>query len=255
MLRNKASEGEEQHGVCDGGGCRVRFTVSYQLTDEYLPLDYRRGFAALLKEALKRANSELFLRYYGKLHVLKPFTFSIYFPELIGQEGDGFNVGHKAVLNFSTISYELGTYIYNGLLTQRTFPLFDNTLKLVHIHLRPSNIPIKREKAVFRTLAPVLVSNKGSSDWYLLPEQEGFDEGLSFAVSEIARTFLGQENMPIEFKPIRIRRKVVRHYNMDRQGFVGVFELHGHPNVLNLIYHIGIGVRRSQGFGMLEVVQ
>lgn len=232
----------------------MRFGISYALVDKYLPIDYRRGFAALLKESLKRANSELFTRYYGVLHVLKPFTFSVYFPQLVGQEDERFNVGNRAILNFSTSSYELGTYLYNGILTNRTFPLFDNTLELVYIDLRRP-ITIKQEAIAFKTLAPVLVNNKGNPDWYLLPGDEGFEDGLRFAISETARTFLGDGNVSVEFKPIRIQRKVVRHYNMDMQGFVGSFELRGNPEVLNLIYQVGLGVRRSQGFGMLEPVR
>jgi CRISPR-associated endoribonuclease Cas6 len=232
----------------------MRFTVLYALTDRYLPMDYRRGFASLLKEALKKANDKLFERYYGTLHVLKPFTFSVYFPELIGQEGEQFNVGNKVILNFSTSSYELGTYVYNGLLSHRTFPLFDNALTLIHVELKRP-ITLSQKAATFRTLAPVLVNNKGNADWYLLPGEEGFQKGLEFAVSEIARTFLGDGNVSIELRPVRLQRKVVRHYNMDMQGFVGVFELRSQPEVLNLIYKIGLGMRRSQGFGMLEMVR
>jgi CRISPR-associated endoribonuclease Cas6 len=99
-----------------------------------------------------------------------------------------------------------------------------------------------------------LVNNKGNPDWYLLPGESGFDEGLRFAISEVAQAFLGDGGAGIEFHPIRIQRKVVRHYNMDMQGFTGIFELRGRPEVLNLIYQVGLGVRRSQGFGMLEVV-
>jgi CRISPR-associated endoribonuclease Cas6 len=42
---------------------------------------------------------------------------------------------------------------------------------------------------------------------------------------------------------------------MNMQGFTGIFELQGDPQVLNLIYQVGLGVRRSRGFGMLEVAQ
>lgn len=232
----------------------MRFTVSYALADRYLPLDYRRGFASLLKESLKRANSSLFARYYEKLHVLKPFTFSIYFPKLVGEEHDRLDVGNRAILNFSTLSYELGVSIYNGLLDHQTFPLFENELRLAHITLRQP-VALIQEAVVFKTMAPVLVNNKGNADWYLLPSDDGFDEGLHFAVNELTRTFLGNADVHIEFRPIRIQRKVVRHYNMNMQGFVGTFELRGRPDVLNLIYQVGLGVRRSQGFGMLELVR
>ncbi len=232
----------------------MRLTVSYSLDNKYLPIDYRRGFASLLKESLKKASNELFTRYYSKSHVLKPFTFSIYFPELIGEEEGRFKVGTRAVLNFSTISYELGAYIYNGLLDHRSFRLFENSAQLMHITLRPS-VVIRQESAIFKTMAPILVNSKGSAEWYLLPGDEGFAQSLNFSVRELARTFLGKAEVHIEFRPIRIQRKVVRHYNMNMQGFVGVFELRGHQDVLNLVYQIGLGVRRSQGFGMLELVR
>lgn len=232
----------------------MRLTVSYSLANKYLPLDYRRGFASLLKESLKKANNDLFTRYYAKSHVLKPFTFSVYFPELRGEEEGRFNIGTRVVLNFSTMSYELGACVYNGLLAHRSFPLFENTVQLIYINLRPSTV-IRQESAIFKTMAPVLVNTKGNADWYLLPGDDGFDEGLNFAVNELARAFLGNADARIEFRPIRIQRKVVRHYNMDMQGFSGIFELRGSPGVLNLIYRVGLGVRRSQGFGMLELVK
>ncbi|MCS7274318.1 MAG: CRISPR-associated endoribonuclease Cas6 [Candidatus Bipolaricaulota bacterium] len=232
----------------------MRVTASYSLNDQYLPLDYRSGFAALLKESLKDVNEYLFMRYYAKPHVLKPFTFSVYFPELAGGEGDRLNVGTKAVLHFSTSSHELGASIYNGLRQRDSFPLFENRLQLSHIHLQPL-IAIRQESAIFKSMAPILVNNKGNADWYLLPGDDGFEEGLSFAVNEIIRSFLGGVDARVKFNPIRIHRKVVRHYNMNMQGFTGIFELRGRSDVLNLIYQVGLGVRRSQGFGMLELVK
>lgn len=219
-----------------------------------LPMDYRRGFASLVKKALQNSNPQFYEKYYSTLHVLKPFTFSVYFPKLSGQQEEYFKVGHRAVLNFSTSSYELGTYLYNGLLTLRKFPLFSNALMLSDIALR-RNTPVTKDVVVFKTLSPFLINSKGSPNWYLLPSQDGFDEGLQFAVREIARTFLNTNAAHIDFKPISIKRKVVKHYNMDMQGGVGIFELRGQSDVLNLIYQIGLGVRRSQGFGMLEIVR
>lgn len=232
----------------------MRLEASYKLSNRLLPVEYRRGFASLIKEAIRRANPAVFQKYYYSLHVLKPFTFSVYFPSLRGREGDSFDVGERAIVHFSTSEQELGVSVYNGLLTLRTYPLFDHTLTLEHITLERRTI-IRERSATFKTMAPVLVNNKGDANWYLLPGDDGFDEGLEFAVREAARAFLGNADVSIEFNPIRIRRKVVRHYNMDMQGFVGVFELHSSPAVLNLIYDIGLGVRRSQGFGMLELVK
>ena len=232
----------------------MRLEISCTLSRNTLPLEYRRGFASLIKEAIRRTSPRVFDRYYYGLHVLKPFTFSVYFPGLKGRDGDSFVIGEKAIVHFSTSSKELGVSVYNGLLALQTHPLFNNTLLVERINLE-RRVFIQEESAIFKTMAPVRVNNKGNADWYLLPREEGFDEGLKFAVKEAARVFLGKADVSIEFNPIQFRRKVVRHYNMAMQGFVGVFELRGSPAVLNLIYDIGLGVRRSQGFGMLELVR
>jgi len=67
-------------------GMPVRLKVSYSLDKGILPLDYRRGFASLLKEAIKRSDAHRYRRYYFRHHVLKPFTFSVFFPGLKGVE-------------------------------------------------------------------------------------------------------------------------------------------------------------------------
>lgn len=232
----------------------MRLEISYKLTGARLACEYRRGFASLLKEAIKQASPACFARYYSRLHTLKPFTFSVFFPGLAGREGDHFEVGSKAILNFSTSCRELCACVYNGLLRLHQFPIFENKAQLEHLFLKPK-IAIAQDTAVFKTMAPALVNTKGEPNWYLLPGDKGFDEGLAFSVQEICRTFLDIQDASIEFRPIAVRRKVVRHYNMDMQGFVGTFELCGKPAVLQLIYDVGLGVRRSQGFGMLELVR
>ncbi|MGC8596267.1 MAG: CRISPR-associated endoribonuclease Cas6, partial [Candidatus Kryptoniota bacterium] len=200
-------------------------------------------------------------------HKLKPFTFSIYFPQLKGNEQERFNVGNRVILNLSTSSLELATHLYNGLYNVRTFALFEkklgfeNTLALKKIQLRRSE-PIRSSEAIFKTVSPVLVNIKGKSDWYLQPGEDGFMEGLNFAVSEMAREFLGwQGDVRLEFEilqhdgKVSVRRKVVSHYEQSMSAFVGAFKLKSDPAILQLIYDVGLGVRRSQGFGMLEVVR
>ncbi|MDR7614902.1 MAG: CRISPR-associated endoribonuclease Cas6 [Armatimonadota bacterium] len=232
----------------------MRLQVVYSLDNPKLPVEYRRGFASLLKEAIKQANPTCFERYYLRLHTLKPFTFSLFFPELTGNERENFHVGSKAILSFSTFSPEVMASVYNGVLQIREYPIFENKIRLYNVFLRPQ-ITIVKDRVQFKTQAPVLVNTKGNPNWYLLPGEEGFEEGLNFSVRELCRVFLGMSDARVEFHPIAIRRKVVRHYNMHMQGFVGIFELRGQPEVLNLIYQVGLGVRRSQGFGMLELVQ
>ncbi len=232
----------------------MRLSIEYQMSNPLLPKDYRSGYTSLIKAALEQSNQELWERYYSQ-RTLKPFTFCIYFPQIKGSENGHFNVGNQCRLTFSTSSLELGTYLYNGFRKITTHPLFQSELKLKRIWMQPVQ-EIRTSEVVFKTASPVLVNNLGKADWYLLPGQEGFIDGLNFAVGEICKAFLNRTgDILLEFVPLQIKRKVVRHYNMDMSSFVGVFKLKSDPEVLQLIYDVGLGVRRSQGFGMLEVVK
>ncbi|MFQ5729761.1 MAG: CRISPR-associated endoribonuclease Cas6 [Waddliaceae bacterium] len=231
----------------------MRLSIEYKFKSPFIPKDYRSGFVSLIKEALDRARPDLKRSYYDT-YTLKPFTFATYFPLMKGNAGEHFHVGERVKINFSTAYIELATYLYNGFLKVRSFPFFDNVLYFERAMLRRQEV-IRSEKVVFKTASPVLVSNIGSSDWFLLPGESGFVEGLNFAVSEISKKFLGKENATCSFEPIQIKRKVIWHYHQHRSSFTGVFQLNGQPEVLQLIYDVGLGVRRSQGFGMLEVVK
>lgn len=233
----------------------LRLKLIGNLEKGILPLDYRRGFASLLKEAIRRSSVHRYRRFYFRHHVLKPFTFSVFFPQLKGTAPSNKNleVGSEVILYFSTWDSELGVAIYNSLLSISEYPLFEDRFRRKKLLLLP-NLVISQEKVVFGTMAPVLINTRGKADSYLLPGDEGFEEGVEFAVQEVSRAFLERPDVKVKFRPLFHRRKVVHHYAMCMQGFVGVFELEGPPQVLNLLYYVGLGMRRSQGFGMLKLV-
>jgi CRISPR-associated endoribonuclease Cas6 len=231
----------------------MRFSVFYSLSQPKLPLEYRRGFLSLLKQTIELSTKPMLKHVFYSEHTLKPFTFSVYFPEIGKQEEKSeINVGKRAILNFSTFDLELAAHLYNGFLKTKTFKLFDNELTFEKIQMRQSN-QIRSDKVVFKTLSPVLINNLGSSEWFLVPGEKGFSEGLEFSIHEMTREFLKTDNIAFHFKPLQFNRKPVWHYNMHRSSFTGVFEIQSTPELLQLIYDIGLGVRRGQGFGMLDV--
>lgn len=229
----------------------MRLTIDYEMDGNKLPRDYLRGFMSLVKEIIKKEDSFLFEQYFKK-HKLKPFTFGVYFPELKGNDGEMLNVGSKLKFNFSTSSLELVTYFYNGYQKIKDYPIFNNKISPKHFTLH-KNLAIIKGEIIFKTLSPFLVNNLGESNKFLFPYEDGFMEGLKFSVNECVKEFLGKEKIEIEFEPLAMKRKVIYHYQKMPTN-VGVFKLKAEPEVLKMIYDIGIGVHRSQGFGMLEVV-
>jgi len=234
---------------------RINFDFELVSGSGNIPLDYRRGFMSMLKSAIEKSNENLFKILYTGPHKLKPFTFSAYFPELGKSETkDKIKIGKYIKLNFSTNSYEILTCVYNGILKNRTFPLFQNEIVLKRTFLQPRS-RIKSNDVIFKTMSPVLINNKGDSLKYLTPDDNKFSEGLKFCIDEMLKTFLNGSRNEYKIEFTDWKRKVVSHYNQNMTGVTGIIKAEGNADFLNLIYDIGLGVRRSQGFGMLEVVR
>lgn len=243
----------------------MRISFLFILKENSLPKDYRKGFASLIKHAISKADPQLYDIYYSGISKIKPFTFSVYFPQIPKLENDKFIVGEKAILNVSTNNYRFASQLYNGMLSilNSTYPLFENsvTLKMFNIH------PLKRinkDEVLFKTIDAMLITNKNCHidvngnqyDLYLAPDEIGFDEGLRFLVKETVKKFMNYEgDFFFEYELIQdsIRAIPIWHYNQWNKGIKGKIRIKSHPEILQLIYDVGIGARRSQGFGMLEV--
>lgn len=234
----------------------MRLTLDYEINPTKIPRIYRIGFASLIKKLIESQNTLLYEFYY-KQHRLKPFTFSVYFPKMQKSNDENFNVGEIAVLNFSTFSLELASYIYNGFKNVDEHKWKHNgyeiSFKPVRAFLRPEK-KINSEEIVVKTLSPLLVNNLGDSNKFLLPGEEGFFDGLEFSVRECAKKFLGYKDFHLQFEVKSWEREVIYHYQK-MPAMKGILIIRSKPEVLQMIYDIGLGVHRSQGFGMLEVIK
>jgi len=222
------------------------------MSGNLLPRNYLKAFISLIKSAFQRADENFYNEYYLEPK-LKPFTFSVYFPELKGNEGTYLNVGEKIKFNFSSNNHMIITYLYNSFLEIKEYPIFDNKIFLQKIILHPPK-KIHGTEKIFKTLSPFLVNNKGDSNKFLWPEEEGFYEGLIFSIKECANEFLNKEVTSIDFEPLQMRKLPVYHYQKMPTN-KGLFKLKADEEILQMVYDVGIGVHRSQGFGMLEVVK
>lgn len=235
----------------------MRITLDYEISPDVIPKNYGRGFISLIKKLIENTDQLLFNDYYNQ-HKLKPFTFGTYFPQLQGNENDKLKVGNVVIINFSTSSIQLATNIYNGFIKTPEHYWRNNgssiTLKPLKAFLNKRTTIIKNEHW-FKTLSPFIISNEGESNEFLLPGEDGFMEGLQFSLNECAKEFLGvDEKIEFEFEAVNMKRHVIYHYKKMPTN-KGIFRMKAEPEILQMVYDIGIGVHRSQGFGLLEVVK
>lgn len=232
----------------------MRLQINMELERPELPRDYRSGFMSLIKAALAKADGRLFRKMYDK-KTLKPFTFSVYFPEMEGINGDHLQVGTRALLNFSTIDPILLAHVYNGLREQKDFLWGSHNRFTVHqIRMLPQ-ARIETSTCTFKTLSPFLVNLKGHHLQYLSTGDKGFDDGFKHSIRLLCQHFLGRSCDDMKYEIINSRKMVVFHYGQPMTCNKAVIVMQADAEILNLLYDVGIGVRRNQGFGMLEIIK
>ena len=250
---------------------RIKFGfVSYY---ETIPIIYRKGVLSILKKAFEGVSLEIYETFYSK-NVVKPFTFSVYIPEAKFIE-DRIELGKskEIFLNFSTCYTDIGLMFYNGMVKNRNFRFQylkdENGLNLIlkNVILK-REFRIKSDKVLFKTLSPLLVRKhtKGhkQKDEYLLLNKENleeFENQMNVNMEPVFKAFMGkvyplkiyiEKEGDIKNVPIKIS-DTKGNYGY-AEGNIGKFLIEGHPDALDFIYKVGLGARRSYGFGMLEVV-
>mgnify|MGYP002681729619 FL=1 len=232
------------------------------MSTDWLVKDYRSIFMALIKSVFMNYDPVLYANLYGteeqKRKVNKPFTFSVRFPQYKGIEGNKMLCGSKLSLLFSSDVETFVAAFYNGLRAKQKIIIGENipiTFELEHIQLLPLK-KIQANKVLFRTVSPILVNNIGSNLDYLSPEKPEFTKVFKEIIVVQANHFqIPCTEEMIDFEIKAMKKLPLSHYNQTMTSWLGNFVLEAPTNVLQLVYDTGIGVRRSQGFGMLEILK
>lgn len=240
----------------------MRLKADFKMSTDWLVKDYRSIFMALIKSVFMKYDPVLYTNLYGieeqKRKVNKPFTFSVRFPQYKGTDGNKMLCGNIISLLFSSDEETLVTAFYNGLREKRKITIGENypiTFELDQIQLLPFR-RINTNKVLFRTISPILVNDKGSNLDYLSPAKPEFSKAFKQIIAIQANNFqISCTEEMIEFEINTMKKLPLSHYNQTMTSWLGEFVLQAPANILQLVYDNGIGVRRSQGFGMLEIIK
>lgn len=224
-------------------------------------------FVSMIKEALKAEDEE----YLNKLYYFedknnkksKDFTFSVYLKNY--QMGkDEININGFVEINISSPNPEFMLKLYNGILKKKTFP-YRKIYKMdkLKISIRPEK-NISKEELCFKTLSPIYVKDRNGK--VLSPTNDEYSKEFNYIQNKILENYRGHGlKKSIQFTPVLMEKKVAKE---EIEGFKktsgkniyyveaysGIFKLCGDVQDLKDIYMLGLGFRRNQGFGMIEVV-
>lgn len=257
----------------------MRFMVEIQLngTKLVIPSDYRRNVLSFIKEAINtnQNGTEIYEKYYVQnTRKMKPFTFSVNFTTDDNYNEKGFLrlAEPKLLLFFSASDPVFLIYVYNGLVQmKKDYPLFPGLkAKVVRFNLEKQKT-ICAPEAVFKTCSPILVRDTdaaGKSRGYITAENPEFEDRLYHSVKSMCKALLNDAEQLkrndfsvkwIRYQPVRISHYKNKNTSADSkkemiEATSGTVKINAPANVLQLIYDAGIGAKRSQGFGMLEVL-
>lgn len=256
----------------------MRIKLHFELENNTINKDYRALILSFIKNNLENNFNESYKEIYGEKPTVKFFTFSVYLPkpkiekEKIELDRNYFNVlfsiyDNKQFIEFyNSFNSMINKKIDNKENEKYSYPLKNNKMELKNITMvNEKNIISNRVRIKF--LSPLVLRNhkekminkkRKGEDIYLDFNDSDFNEQINYSVSRLIKDLkLKEVNSNIKLKPYNnlARKTVVSFKNILINSSIGEYILEGNRELLNILYKTGIGSRRSEGFGMFEVIE
>lgn len=235
----------------------MRVQLVFEMSE--ISVTYRLGTLSIIKEMVRKGSS----KYYAYLFMqnkkeMKPFTYSTYITDLTIQQEKIF--GKELHLTISSPDYEFIMRLMNGCKKGEVYHMKNSNLTLKKKRLLPKT-SISKSSVIFRTLSPVLIETKQGKP--LLATDDKFNNEFKYAAHLILHRIYGKEPIkPIQVQQTMMTKQVIKenlHQEQNRPLYLtankGLIQLQGHPDDLQCLYDAGVSMRRSLGFGLLEIVE
>ncbi|MGL5692864.1 MAG: CRISPR-associated endoribonuclease Cas6 [Peptostreptococcaceae bacterium] len=232
-----------------------------------MPISYNTLFMSVIKEAIKKSNED----YYKSLYFYndksnkktKNFTFSVYVKgyEI---EKENFIVKDRVILNISTPDMELGLNLYNGIINHQKFTYKNYELKRIRVDLGKEKF-IDKGETVFNALSPICIKSKNGKFLDICDGE--YMKEFNYISNEVLKNYRGYGlKRELDFSNINLNKVVVKEALREFKnttgrefqfvnGYKGKFKLCGDIEDLNDLYKLGVGFKRAQGFGYIDLIE
>lgn len=239
----------------------MKLLLEFQLEKNRIPIEYRKFFIHFIKDSLSNANNGKYYENFYSGTKEKKFTFAIFMDKPQFQKDEIMLASNRIKMLFSTSDKMAGYLFYSSFLEQKRkeFPMKkENTIQLVAVrNLREQEICANR--VLVKTNSPLVIrvhKREGNKDYYYSAEKEEFVEEAKQNMRRQLLTAGFAEDVigDINIQPVKCRKVIVKHYDCKIETTVGKFLIEGNPAILSYFVQAGIGSRKSEGFGMLELL-
>lgn len=244
----------------------MRFNVILKSVNKKIPIGNRFMTCSLIKKAIENGDKNQYKEIYfykdKKNKKIKDFTFSIYLNNFHIEKGY-IQVNGDILITISTPNYNLGIAMYNGFLKIKEFTFKEYKLNVYKITLLKEP-KINSNNIICRSLSPIYLKDKNSDSVDV--QSDKFEEALNYISNIYLETYRGKglkeklKFIPISMKKVVIKEEIEGFKKETGKSFIflnsykGIFNLEGNKEDLEILLKAGLGYRRSEGFGLLDLV-
>ncbi|MEW5323218.1 CRISPR-associated endoribonuclease Cas6 [Geobacillus thermoleovorans] len=244
---------------------RLTVTMSGRQGPVSLPLHYQHLLQGLLYRSLKSERLAAFLHDRGFRHgkrSFKLFTFSRLFgPHQVDRVNKTIRFLDDFQWHIDTVLPELTQQLGQQLLLRKEVELYGHpvevkSVKMEKVELRQREIEIVMLSPLTVYSTYEMVDGKKKTQFFD-PDDEVFPHLIELNFRHKYEAYYGvppAERLSIQ--PVRVHRRhrvVTLYKDMYITGWLGHYRLFSSPEQLMFLYHVGLGSRNSQGFGMFRL--
>lgn len=243
----------------------MRLCLEFNIYKNHLPIDYRVCFVSWIKKALSEGNEGKYLEQYYRDTIQKPFTFNVNMlkPQFTTNQVNF--EGNKIKLYFSVTDKNRASYIFLNCFLKMKYRDFklpqENVMCLVNIH-QLNTTSIMADRVLFKTVvgSSIVVREHDrvtNKDKYYTCEDVGYIQKLEDSIKRqcLQNGYLEEEVSRIKVNDVQGRKIVVKHYSVLIDAVSGYFDISAPKEILNELYTIGFGSRKSFGFSYVDIVK
>lgn len=249
----------------------MRLKIIFANPDKHIeiPVNYQQVLQGLIYRALNQDKDfQSFIHNQGYTYEnrkFKLFTFSRLFGKV------EFKQDKRALLFKSPITWYISSAIPKFIellgqefLLEERFFLFKNIVTIEQLQYEKT-VPIHNQQIKIQMLSPITVYStiqKDNDQRRLTQYYSPFDISFSRLIEENARKkYEAFYNKPfvgaLDIRPLKVQfqdKVITRYKDTIINGWNGIYSLEGPIDMLQFLYHSGIGSKNGQGFGMFKVI-
>lgn len=242
----------------------MRFSLTFKLDKPSFPMEYRRIVISYIKNAISECNKGKYYEKFFKDSNQKDYCFSVVLPKSRFNKDQIELENNELKILFSTAdTQKTGLILFSAFLEQKNkvYPLPNDNSMILKSVVNQKQELLSNSRAIFKTSigSGVCVRDhkrEENKDFYYVFDDEKFREKIYQIVKNqvIKAGFSEKEAKEIVINPVQCKKVVVKHYRRYIDISTGIFEIQANSDILQHFYDVGIGSRKSSGFGMLDLV-